>query len=67
MLTIHAWRRCFGHAEIAAHAKGRSRMTTTNDIQIQSLSTSLDPLIEHFNTHADNLRLLTVLSPMCPR
>ncbi len=42
-------------------------MTTTNDIQIQSLSTSLDPLIEHFNTHADNLRLLTVLSPMCPR
>ncbi|MGD9251879.1 MAG: hypothetical protein PVG19_11670 [Desulfobacterales bacterium] len=42
-------------------------MPSSHTIEIQSLSASLDPLINHFNTHADKLRLLTVLSPMCPR
>ena len=42
-------------------------MPSSHTIEIQSLPASLDPLIEHFNIHADKLRVLTVLSPMCPK
>jgi hypothetical protein len=42
-------------------------MPSNDTIEIQSLPASLAPLIEHFNIHADKLRLLSVLSPMCPK
>ena len=42
-------------------------MITSHAIEILSLTASLDPLIDHFNSHEDKLRLLAVLSPMCPR
>ena len=42
-------------------------MTTSQAIEIQTLAASLNPLIDHFNTHDDKLRILTVLSPMCPK
>ena len=42
-------------------------MTTNQEIEIQSLSASLDPLINHFNSHQDKLRFMAVLSPMCPK
>ena len=42
-------------------------MTTSQTIEMQPLAASLDPLIDHFNTNDDKLRILTVLSPMCPK
>ena len=42
-------------------------MMTNAGVEIQSLTASLDPLIDHFNNHEDKLRLLAVLSPTCPR
>jgi len=42
-------------------------MTASHGIEMQSLSDSLNPLIEHFNAHQDKLRFMAVLSPMCPK
>ena len=42
-------------------------MPSNHAIEIQSLPTSLDPLIAYFNAGEDKLRVLTILSPMCPR
>lgn len=42
-------------------------MTTGIDVEIQTLSPSLDPLIDHFNSQQDKLRFMAVLSPMCPK
>ena len=42
-------------------------MMANIDVEIQTLSPSLDPLIDHFNKQQDKLRFLTVFSPMCPK
>ena len=42
-------------------------MITRHTTQIQSLTESLTPFIDHFNHHQGKLRLLAVLSPTCPR
>ena len=42
-------------------------MTTNNKIEIQTLATSLDPMIDHYNAHQDKIRFMAVLSPMCPK
>ena len=42
-------------------------MTPNPEVEIQSLSQSVNPLIEHFNAYQDKLRFLAVFSPMCPK
>ncbi len=42
-------------------------MTNHDQFEMLSLSTSLMPLVDHFNAHQDKVRLMAVLSPTCPR
>jgi hypothetical protein len=42
-------------------------MTHSTEVEMQSLSQSLKPLIDHFNAHQEKLRFLAVFSPMCPK
>jgi hypothetical protein len=42
-------------------------MTPHTEVEIQPLSQSLNPLIDHFNAHQAKLRFLAVFSPMCPK
>jgi hypothetical protein len=47
--------------------KGIVSKTTRIDVDIQALSPSIDPLIDHFNSQQDKLRFMVIFSPMCPK